>query len=138
MTYVSVVYRFIVRLTVFLFNVLMLLAIIYGDFHLLKKKHQIKWRNSQEKVNFIIRYLCNIQIFQNKFFIIWFRNNRFLKIIFIYLDFFLTKFNSFPLLRGVGVLLFLFCSLPFQSLTLYNIYYVNSSSQNISRTSLHC
>lgn len=137
MTYVSVVYRFIVRLTVFLFNVLMLLAIIYGDFLLLKKK-QIKWRNSKEKVNFIIRYLCNIQIFQNKFFIIWFRNNRFLKIIFIYLDFFLTKFNSFPLLRGVGVLLFLFCSLPFQSLTLYNIYYVNSSSQNISRTSLHC
>lgn len=137
MTYVSVVYRFIVRLTVFLFNVLMLLAIIYGDFLLLKKK-QIKWRNSKEKVNFIIRYLCNIQIFQNKFFIIWFRNNRFLKIIFIYLDFFFTKFNSFPLLRGVGVLLFLFCSLPFQSLTLYNIYYVNSSSQNILRTMLHC
>lgn len=136
MTYVSVVYRFIVRLTVFLFNVLMLLAIIYGDFLSLKKK-QIKWRNSKEKDNFIIRYLWNIQIFQNKIIIIWFRNNRFLKIIFIYLDFFFTKFNSFPLLRGGGVL-FLFCSLPFQSLTLYNIYYVNSSSQNISRTSLHC
>lgn len=137
MTNVSVVYRFIVRLTVFLFNVLMLLAIIYGDFLLLKKKQQIKWRNSKEKVNFIIRYLWNIQIFQNKNCIIWFRNNRFFKIIFIYLDFW-TKFNSSPLLRGGGVLLFLFCSLPFQSLTLYDIYYVNSSSQNILRTMLHC
>lgn len=137
MAYVSVVYRFIVRLTVFLFNVLMLLAIIYGDFLLLKKK-QIKWRNSKEKDNFIIRYLWNIQIFQNKNCIIWFRNNRFLRIIFIYLAFFLTRFNI-PFLRGGGgVLFFLFCSLPFQSLTLYNIYYVNSSSQNISRTSLHC
>lgn len=137
MTYVSVVYRFIVRLTVFLFNVLMLLAIIYGDFLLLKKK-QIKWRNSKEKDNFIIRYLWNIQIFQNKICSIWFRNNRFLKIIFIYLDFFFYEIQFLSSFEGGGGVLFLFCSLPFQSLTLYNIYYVNSSSQNISRTSLHC
>lgn len=77
-------------------------------FSFIEEKTQIKWRNSKEKVNFIIRYLWNIPIFQNKNCIIWFRNNRFLKIIFIYLDFFLTKFNSFPLLRGVGVYCFCF------------------------------
>lgn len=104
----------------------------------IEKKTQIKWGNSKEKDdNYIIRSLWNIRIFQNKIYIIWFRNNRFFKIIFIYLDFW-TKFNSSPLLRGGGVLLFLFCSLPFQSLTLYNIYYVNSSSQNILRRMLLC